>query len=190
MRLEVHRIREDNRYGRIRLSYRRMSRRPVSTSRSTSASGDAITPGATDLKFPTLLGDMPAPNLLAYPTETIVREDRSDGRSGYLEQPHEGLHGRRGGGPAGSGRRRHARCGTLAPDEVVALSERFVHDAKCSREMEAFATRNRPRYFESLAQVVHSPRSEIRAAPGSRLESGCAWVASRCCVLPRSAKLR
>jgi len=71
MRLEVHRIREDNRYGRIRLSYRRMSRRPVSTSRSTSASGDAITPGATDLKFPTLLGDMPAPNLLAYPTDLL-----------------------------------------------------------------------------------------------------------------------
>jgi hypothetical protein len=36
--------------------------------------GDAITPGATNLDFPTLLADMPAPNVLAYPTETIVAE--------------------------------------------------------------------------------------------------------------------
>jgi hypothetical protein len=36
--------------------------------------GDAITPAATDLDFPTLLADMPSPNVLAYPTETIVAE--------------------------------------------------------------------------------------------------------------------
>jgi hypothetical protein len=36
--------------------------------------GDAITPAATNMEFPTLLPDMPAPNVLAYPTETIVAE--------------------------------------------------------------------------------------------------------------------
>ena len=36
--------------------------------------GDAITPAATHLEFPTLLADMAAPNVLAYPTETIIAE--------------------------------------------------------------------------------------------------------------------
>lgn len=36
--------------------------------------GDAITPAATELEFPTLLADMPSPHVLAYPTETIVAE--------------------------------------------------------------------------------------------------------------------
>ncbi len=36
--------------------------------------GDAITPAATDMNFPTLLDDMASPNVLAYPNETIVAE--------------------------------------------------------------------------------------------------------------------
>ena len=34
----------------------------------------SITPAATNLEFPTLLANMPSPNVLAYPTETIVAE--------------------------------------------------------------------------------------------------------------------
>lgn len=35
--------------------------------------GDAITPGPTDIEFPTLL-DMPSPRLRAYPPETVIAE--------------------------------------------------------------------------------------------------------------------
>jgi len=35
--------------------------------------GDAVTPGAARIDYPTLL-DLPAPNLLAYPPETVVAE--------------------------------------------------------------------------------------------------------------------
>ncbi len=36
--------------------------------------GDAITPAPVDLKYPTVLLDMPAPSLRAYPIETVVAE--------------------------------------------------------------------------------------------------------------------
>ncbi|HEX7404205.1 MAG TPA: nucleotidyl transferase AbiEii/AbiGii toxin family protein [Usitatibacter sp.] len=36
--------------------------------------GDAISPAALDLEFPTLLTDMASPRVLAYQTETIIAE--------------------------------------------------------------------------------------------------------------------
>jgi Nucleotidyl transferase AbiEii toxin, Type IV TA system len=51
------------------------------------------------------------------------------------------------------------RGGTPLPElEIVALSDRFVQDANAQANWKAIATRNRPRDFESLAQVV----SELR----------------------------
>ena len=47
------------------------------------------------------------------------------------------------------------RRGTPLPQaEIVALSERFVEDARAQANWKAFALRNRPRDFESLAEVV------------------------------------
>jgi hypothetical protein len=47
------------------------------------------------------------------------------------------------------------RRGTPLPElEIVALSDRFVQDPNAQANWKAFATRNRPRDFESLAQVV------------------------------------
>ena len=49
---------------------------------------------------------------------------------------------------------------TPLPDtEFVALSERFVQDPNTQANWKAFATRNRPSGFESLAQVVAELRS-------------------------------
>jgi predicted nucleotidyltransferase component of viral defense system len=71
--LEVEPIREDQRYGGIRL---------VLTARITNAQvrlqvdvgfGDAVTPEAQVVEFPPLL-DFPAPKLRAYPKETVVAE--------------------------------------------------------------------------------------------------------------------
>ena len=72
--LEVHPIREDNRYGGLRAVVQvRLAEARIHVQIDVGF-GDAITPAATDLEFPTLLGDMPAPNVLAYPTETIIAE--------------------------------------------------------------------------------------------------------------------
>lgn len=46
----------------------------------------------------------------------------------------------------------------LPEAEIVAISERFVQDTSAQANWKAFAMRNRPRDFESLAQVV----SELR----------------------------
>jgi len=72
--LEVHPIREDNRYGGLRAVVQVHLAEARIHVQIDVGFGDAITPPGTDLEFPTLLGDMPAPNVLAYPTETIVAE--------------------------------------------------------------------------------------------------------------------
>jgi hypothetical protein len=63
--LEVHAIREDNAYGGIRaVMQARLAEARVHVQIDVGF-GDAITPAASDLEFPTLLTDMPAPNVLA-----------------------------------------------------------------------------------------------------------------------------
>jgi predicted nucleotidyltransferase component of viral defense system len=72
--LEVRAIREGNTYGGIRaVMQARLAEARIHVQIDVGF-GDAITPAATDLQFPTLLADMPSPNVLAYPTETIVAE--------------------------------------------------------------------------------------------------------------------
>lgn len=127
--------------------------------------GDAITPAATDLEFPTLLGDMPSPNVLAYPMETIVAEkaeamvDLGISNSRMKDFTDVGMAARRvafdGEALVAAFRATFRRRGTPLPEgEIVALSERFVQDASAQANWKAFATRNRPREFASLAQVV------------------------------------
>ncbi len=195
--------------------------------------GNVITPAATDLEFPTLLGDMPSPIVLgdalldvlehrlrgietrfpvqeadrdtvgrkglaekglilaghnlqqralagavqpedadlraAYPTETIVAEKtEAMVDPGISNCRLKDFTVNRDGGMARHFRWRHASCrssgdvrrrSTPLPDaEIVGLSDRFVQDASTQANWKAFATRNRPSDFESLAQVV----SELR----------------------------
>jgi hypothetical protein len=127
--------------------------------------GDAITPPATDLEFPTLLTDMPSPNVLAYPTETIVAEkveamvDLGISNSRMKDFTDVAMAARRlafgGDALVAALRATFRRRGTSLPEgEMVGLSERFVQDASALANWKSFATRNRPRDFESLAQVV------------------------------------
>lgn len=167
--LEVHRIREDDRYGGLRAvmqSHLAEARIHVQID---IGFGDAITPAATDLEFPTLLADMPSPNVLAYPTETIVAEkaeamvDLDISNSRMKDFTDIAMAARRvafaGDTLVAALRATFRRRGTPLPElEVVALSERFVQDANAQANWKAFATRNRLRDFESLAQVV----SELR----------------------------
>lgn len=167
--LEVHPIREDNRYGGIRaVMQTRLAEARIHVQIDVGF-GDAITPAATDLEFPTLLGDMPLPNVLAYPTETIVAEkteamvDLGISNSRMKDFTDIAMAARRvafdGDTLVAALRATFRRRGTPLPElEIVALRDRFVQDANAQANWKAFATRNRPRDFESLAQAV----SELR----------------------------
>jgi predicted nucleotidyltransferase component of viral defense system len=167
--LEVHTIREDNRYGGLRAVVQARLAEARIHLQIDVGFGDAITPPATDLEFPTLLGDMPAPNVLAYPTETIVAEkaeaivDLGISNSRMKDFTDIAMAARRvtfeGDVLVAALRATFRRRSTPLPDaEVVGLSDRFVQDASAQASWKAFSTRNRPRDFESLVQVV----SELR----------------------------
>ncbi len=70
--LQVDPIREDARYGGIRVAIQAHLAEARIHVQIDIGLGDAITPTALDLKFPTLLVNMPSPNVLAHPTETVV----------------------------------------------------------------------------------------------------------------------
>jgi hypothetical protein len=68
------RIREDARYGGIRVQLRvslGSARVPV---RVDIGFGDVVTPGVVEVSYPTILADNPAPQLRAYPKETVIAE--------------------------------------------------------------------------------------------------------------------
>jgi predicted nucleotidyltransferase component of viral defense system len=72
--LKAHEIREDARYGGIRIELLGMlgnARCPVQID---IGFGDAVTPKAIEVIFPTILKDNPAPVLRAYPMETVIAE--------------------------------------------------------------------------------------------------------------------
>ena len=75
--LEVHAIREDNAYGGIRAVMQARFAEARIHIQIDVGFGDAITPAATDLEFPTILADMPSPHVLAYPTEKPLSPRRS-----------------------------------------------------------------------------------------------------------------
>ena len=65
-------IREDNRYGGIRAIMQAHLAEARIHLQIDIGFGDAITPAALDLDFPTLLVNMPSPNVLAYPMEKMT----------------------------------------------------------------------------------------------------------------------
>lgn len=72
--IEVEAVREDEEYQGLRVSLLARlanARIPV---RIDMGFGDAVYPRAKSIAFPCLLADMPAPQILAYPAETVVAE--------------------------------------------------------------------------------------------------------------------
>lgn len=67
-------IREDDRYGGIRVHLVAHLEGARDRIQIDIGFGDAVTPGPLPLTYPTFLPDLPAPDLAAYPTETVVAE--------------------------------------------------------------------------------------------------------------------
>src|SRR5207249_142953 len=102
--------------------------------------------------------------VLAYPTETIIAEkteamvDLGISNSRMKDFTDIAMAARRvtfdGDVLVAALRATFRRWRTPLPDaEIVGLSDRFVQDASAQANWKAFATRNRPRDFESLIQV-------------------------------------
>jgi hypothetical protein len=168
--LEVHAIREDNAYGGIRaVMQARLAEARIHVQIDVGF-GDAITPAATDLQFPTLLADMPSPNVLAYPIETIVAEK-------VEAMVHLGLSNSRmkdftdlaiaarrtafdGSTLVAAIRATFRRRGTQLPEsEIVALGEQFLQDTRAQANWKAYVKREGLQGFESLAQVIEELRA-------------------------------
>ena len=194
--LEVHAIREDNAYGGIRaVMQARLAEARIHVQIDVGF-GDAITPAATDLDFPTLLADMPSPNVLAYPTETIVAEK-------VEAMVHLGLSNSRmkdftdlaiaarrtdfeGSTLAAAIRATFRRRGTQLPEgEIVGLSDRFLQDERAQANWKAYVKREGLQGFESLAQVIEELRAFLSRpiehartgeTSGARWAPGGPWI--------------
>lgn len=198
--LEVHPIREDNRYGGIRAVMQAHLAEARIHVQIDVGFGDAITPAATDLEFPTLLVDMPSPNVLAYPTETIVAEkteamvDLGISNSRMKDFTDVAMAARRvafdGDILVAALRRRFVAVGRRCPStkslpSVIAsfrtrmLRRTGKHSQRgTGRSTSSLWPRSCPNFgtffslhFSTPGPASHSPRSGIRAGPG-RSESG------------------
>lgn len=152
--ISVEEIREDARYGglRVRLLGRLGNARV--TLQVDVGYGDAVTPGPEEAAYPTLLEDMPAPRLRVYPRATVVAEKleaivslgmansrmkdyfdlRAMAREGALDENQLGE-----AIAATFGRRR-----TAFPDGLpLGLTGEFSRDAAKMKQWAAFRARNR-----------------------------------------------
>lgn len=185
--LKVDAIREDNAYGGIRaVMQARLAEARIHIQIDVGF-GDAITPAATNLDFPTLLAEMPAPNVLAYPTETIIAEkveamvqlglsnsrmkDFTDVAMAARRAPFDGTT------LVAAIQATFRRRGTQLPDgEMVALSDQFVQDDRAQANWNAYVRREGLRGFGSLAQVVGKLRAFL-GAPLAHASSGQSFTA-------------
>jgi Nucleotidyl transferase AbiEii toxin, Type IV TA system len=186
--LEVHAIREDDRYGGIRAIIQAHLAEARIHVQIDVGFGDAITPAAVSLDFPTLLEDMASPNVLAYPNETIVAEkaealvDLGISNSRMKDFTDIAMAARRwavdGNTLVTALQATFHRRRTALPDgEIVGLSDRFLQDERALANWKAFVTRSHPDGFDSLRDVV----TEVRAfllAPLEHAQTGRAFNAT------------
>lgn len=72
--IAIEEIREDARYGGLRVSIKGLLGKARCALQLDIGYGDAVTPGPQEIEFPPLLADQPAPRLHAYPRATVVSE--------------------------------------------------------------------------------------------------------------------
>jgi predicted nucleotidyltransferase component of viral defense system len=179
--LRVQPIREDNRHGGMRATLEAHlagARIPMQID---VGFGDAVTPEATYLDYPTLLDGMPAPNVLAYQIETVIAEkveamvDHGISNSRMKDFTDIAVAARRmafdGSILIAAVRATfRRRVGGIPEGELVALTDAFLQEATAQANWKAFARRSHVP-FESLEQVVSELRAFLRAPlEGARSE--------------------
>lgn len=160
-------IREDDRYGGIRIDLLGMlgnARCPVQID---IGYGDAVTPDPELVRYPTILEDNPAPILKVYPPETVLAEKleaivslgMANSRMKDFFDLHvliQDYHGDRMLA-AEAIRRTFERRRTPVPDSLpIGLSDEFAQDRNKQIQWKAFLTKNKleaPRLGEVLTRI-------------------------------------
>jgi hypothetical protein len=138
--------------------------------------GDAVTPAAQEMDYPTLLADVPAPHLRVYPRETVLAEKieamivlgmRNSRMKDYFDV--WVLLRQDGFDPAVLAQAIHATCtrrGTALPEGwPTGLADEFAADAAKLAQWQAFLRKNRLD-APALADVI----AELRAALAQPLD--------------------
>ena len=138
--------------------------------------GDAVTPAAQEMDYPTLLADAPAPHLRAYPRETVLAEKleamivlgmRNSRMKDYFDV---WVLLRQGGfDPAVLAQAIHATCtrrGTALPEGwPTGLADEFAADTEKRAQWQAFLRKNQLD-APALAELI----AELRAALAQPLD--------------------
>jgi Nucleotidyl transferase AbiEii toxin, Type IV TA system len=142
--------------------------------------GDAVTPGPEEITYPTLLEDLPAPHLHAYPRATVVAEKVeamvSLGVANSRMKDYFDVRALAREGAIESEQLAHAlgatfiRRGTPLPEALpFGLSDEFARDPAKIAQWRAFLGRNRldaPSLAEVVAEVRNFVEEPLRVARG------------------------
>ena len=172
--IRIAEIREEARYGGMRAKLLGHLGKARSTLQLDVGYGDAVTPGPEDVSYPTLLHDLPAPRLRAYPRETVVAEKLeaivSLGMTNSRMKDYFDLRALAAEGAvkprtlAAAIAATFARRGTPLPPELpLGLSVEFAEDHTKLTQWQAFLRKNRLE-APALAEVVREV-GEFIAAP-------------------------
>ena len=170
----IKEIREDARYGGLRVRLLGKLGKARSTVQLDVGYGDAVTPGPEEVLYPTLLDDLPAPRLHVYPRASVVAEKleaivslgmANSRMKDYFDLralAHEGAleAGLLGDAIAATFQRR----GTEVPVEVpLGLSDEFAQNTAKLAQWQAFLVKNRlhaptlPEVIDVLRQFLIEP---------------------------------
>jgi hypothetical protein len=176
--IKIEEIREQAGYGGLRVRFVGLLGKARCSVQLDVGYGDAVTPGPDEIVYPTLLEDLPAPRLRAYPRATVVAEKleamvslgmantrmkdyfdlRALAREGALDA------GLLGNAIAAT----FARRGTALPPAVpLGLSQEFARDAAKLNQWRAFLGKNRldaPTLEEVVAEVRDFLSEPLRLA--------------------------
>ena len=176
--IAIKEIREDTRYGGLRVRLVGLLGKARSTVQLDVGYGDAVTPGPEEIDYPVMLGDQPAPRLRAYPRATVAAEKfeaivsigmtnsrmkdyfdlRALAREGVLDAATL----------ADAVAATFARRGTALPNEIpIGLSNEFAEDATKRAQWKAFLAKNRldaPALAQVVAEVRHFMADPLRLA--------------------------
>jgi hypothetical protein len=176
----IEEIRENARYGGLRVRLMGRLGKAHCRIQLDIGYGDAVTPGPEEITYPTLLEDLPAPHLRAYPRATVVAEKVeamvSLGVANSRMKDYFDVCALAREGAIESGQLAQAlgatftRRGTPLPDALpFGLSDDFARDPAKIAQWQAFLGRNRldaPSLAEVVAEVRDFVEEPLRAARG------------------------
>ena len=186
--LEVAPIREDQEYGGVRVTidaYLTSAKIPLQID---VGCGDAVTPEAKEIEFPTLL-EMPAPNVKAYPRETVVAEkleamtklgiENSRMKDFYDVAVMAKRFAFHGAVLARAIRATFERRATAIPTELpLALTSVFAGDKRKNEQWAAFVRKANVDDAGTLASTIAAVTGFLQKPLASAAANDAAWTAT------------